>query len=49
MCCYKLVTIKFHIFGLENKIQQYIDRVKQFISLVLNSYNIDAKKSFFEA
>ena len=29
MCCYKLVTIKFHIFGFENKVQQYIDKVNQ--------------------
>ena len=50
MCCYKLVTIKFHVFGLETKVQQYIDKV---ITLIHNSsvqiINLDSKKSFFKA
>lgn len=31
MCCYKLVTIKFHVFGLETRIQQFIDKVSRYI------------------
>lgn len=34
MCCYKLVRIKFQVFGLETKVQQFIDKVFDYLLLL---------------
>ena len=28
MCCYKLVSVKFQVFGLQSKVENMIDQVK---------------------
>lgn len=40
MCCYKLVTIKFKVFGLESKIESYISKVPYTDAYVASTSNL---------
>lgn len=45
MCCYKLITIKFKVFGLESKMENFIAKVK----ICPNCFKISMNMVYFNA